>query len=191
MSSTNQQINTQDTDRQIIYSSTISFLSICGFFAGGYIIYYLYKRNVSDQEKYIAILVTIFFITLCGFAINRSLAHRGLVFWRLRSIRIALVVGVLEGLVGVAYAYALYFLSAFNSPVRDALLQPPVIFAVATCVLALYVYLFCVNIKQTRLFFLSVTLTVIEVVISLIVFIVLVWWILSKNINTQRDAQLN
>lgn len=191
----NQQINTRETNRQIIYSSIISFLSLCSFFIGGYVIYCLYEQNATDQKKYIAIIFTIAALALCGFAIRRSLAHRNLTFWHLRSVRIALVTGVLESLVGVIYAYALYFLPPITSGshgephlsiVNWPLLQPPIIFAIVTCVLALYIYLFFANIVQTRLFFLSVTLTVIEIIISISVFIILVLWILSKNMNVRR-----
>jgi hypothetical protein len=182
MSSANQQ-PALPYRRGIVFSSPVSLISLLGFFLSSYVVFWLYKNGAKDQEKYIGIMSIVVSAVVCGLTINRALTLTGLSLLSLRSIKIALILGVIQAAIGVAYAYALYFSSAINTPFRDALFQAPVILAIGTCVVALYSYLFYTNISQTRLLFLSVTLTVIEIIVSLIVFIILALWVLSKNIE--------
>ncbi len=188
MSSADQQTETLDAlpaRRTIIYSSPASLLCLIGGIAAGYVTVLEYKQGATDQIKYAAIMTTTILLLSCGLAISRSLKYLELSLWNLRSAKVTLIVAIIQTVIGIVYAFALYYLGAISPEFRDALLSLPVILAIITCVLALYGYLFYTNITQTQLLSLSVTMTIIEVIISFIVFIIIALGVLSKNIKSE------
>jgi hypothetical protein len=105
------------------------------------LIAWAYKEGAADAFKYGCIMATTIGIVLCCIAISRSLTHARLSIWQLQSVKTTLIIGLIEGLFAGVYAYVLYSTSAIDSPVRDALLQYPVIYAICTCILISYIYL--------------------------------------------------
>jgi hypothetical protein len=185
MSSADQQTERPDAvpvERTIIYSSPASLLCLIAGIAAGYVTVMEYKQGATDQIKYAAIMATIILLLSCGLAVSRSLRHLELSLLHLRSVKVTLII---QAVIGIVHAFTLYYSGAASPGFRDALLSSPIILAIITCVLALYGYLFYTNITQTHLFFFSVTVTIIEVIISLIVFIIIALWVLSKNIESK------
>jgi hypothetical protein len=80
---------------------------LIGAIIGGYTIYLEYQQGATDQIKYAAIMATVILLISCGFSISRSLKHLELRVWHLRSAKIALIVGVIQAVIGVVYAFAL------------------------------------------------------------------------------------
>lgn len=185
MSSADQQTERPDAlpvERGVIYSSPASLLCLIGGAVAGYVTAIAYKHAANDQIKYAAIMATIILFLCCGLAISRSLEHLGLSLAQLRSVRVTLIVTGIQVVIAIVYAYVLYYSNAFQAQsFGDALLSLPLIYAIMTCILALYGYLFYVNIMQTRLFCFSVTVTIIEALIGFIAFIVIMVWAFSKT----------
>jgi hypothetical protein len=140
MSSADQQTETLDAlpaGRTIIYSSPASLLCLIGGIAAGYVTVLEYKQGATDQIKYAAIMATTILLLSCGLAISRSLKHLELSLWHLRSVKVTLIVTIIQTVIGIVYAFALYYSGAMSPGFRDALLSLPVILAIITCVLAL------------------------------------------------------
>jgi hypothetical protein len=162
------------------FASILSFLSLIGIGFGGYLIFVFYRDAAPDEYKYGSIIFSAASAALCYIFVDRALDKIGLALWSLRSAKICIVVSIAQTLVAGFYLYAVFYMAALKF-----VFELPVVAAVLTCLFAVHCYMLYLNIAQTRMLFLSFTISIIEFFLSLLVALLGFLYILSKSVKVQ------
>jgi hypothetical protein len=168
------------------YSSVFSFLTLLIAGGAGYSTFVFYRNGASDELKYASLVSAIAALVLCCVLLTRSLTKIGMTVWSLKSVKVCIGASVFQTIVGCIYLYAALHLGFAN-----VLFQKPIIYTTITCIVAIHAYMMYTNISQTRLFFLSLTIGIFELIASIVVVIVVLLYVLSRNTKAESSNNNN
>ena len=162
------------------YSSIFSFVFLMLSGGAGYFTFALYGNGASDELKYAGLVSAIAAAVLCYVLLTRSLRKVGLTMWGLRSVKMCVGASIFQTAVACIYLY-----TALHLGFTNGMFQKPIIYTVITCIIAIHGYMLYANIQQTKLIFLSLTISVWELVASIVAVMVVILYIIAKNTNVQ------